>query len=320
MLRNASEAEVLRGKICLGILPVLIGSLMFLGCDDPPEDDDPPEIDSGIIDDNDASIIENDAGSGDETLEFIRIPAGSFTLSHNTGSGIHSSGDTITLEAFALKKTPVTVAEFERCVAAGACTSDHYYAGSPSSFCNYNRDYEDEDEDEDDRVPLSWKNHPMNCIDWFGAKQYCAWIGGRLPTEEEWEYASTHNGTTHLDTTYPWGNDAPTHCVTAQYNDEWKFCLGYAAAAAPGSRRWGTSDVSLHSPAGDSPLGLVDMSGNVLEWTSSLYGTNSSLSIRDHYVLKGASWYGSEIDLSVTNYSYDNHLALKPNYGFRCAK
>ena len=158
------------------------------------------EDDAGLIDD-DAGIIDDDAGTDApdagpiEEDGFINIPAGSFTLSHDTGS--YSSGDTVTLAAFKLGKTPVTVAEFKKCVETGKCKSDHYYTKSTISNCNYGDD--------------SKADHPMNCVDWYGAKEYCEWIGGRLPTEEEWEYAFTHNGTEHLNTAYPWGDDESQH-------------------------------------------------------------------------------------------------------------
>ena len=245
-------------------------------------------------------------GNGDCALQFVSIPAGSFTLSHATGS--HSSGDTVTLNAFLLKKTPVTVAEFEKCVAAGACTSEHYRTAADvdAAYCNYNRGN-------------AWKNHPMNCIDMYGAKEYCEWIGGlgRLPTEEEWEYAATHNGTKHLNTAYPWGNNAPQHCVTAQYYDfsTSTHCQGNSAAPMTNDGYEGTSDVSLHSPAGDSPLGLVDMSGNVSEWTASLYTNGSS-----DYILKGASWNGEVGELGVTWRYYTNPTYWTNSVGFRCAE
>ncbi len=307
MQRNTSAANVLfGGKICLGVLSVFIGSQLLIACGDP-ESDDEDEGGGG-------HVVQHDDG-------FINIPAGKFTLSHKTAN--HSSGDTVKLNAFALKKTPVTVAEFEKCVEAGACKSEHYYAYRAETgndgmvdtdMCNYNRG-------------ADWKNHPMNCISLDGAKEYCKWIGGRLPTEEEWEYASTHNGTKHLNTTYPWGDDAPQHCVTAQYalyydDDTQKYCQGNVAAPMPNKveahEAEGTSDVLIHSPAGDSPLGLVDMSGNVWEWTSSLYANNSGAKP----VVKGGSFYNEDKDLSVSLRAgaFPDHLAKSENYGLRCAK
>ena len=232
--------------------------------------------DAGI---EDASIVESDAGPIEDD-GFISIPAGSFTLSHDTGS--YSSGDTVTLAAFKLGKTPVTVVEFAKCVAAGECTSAHY---ATDKDCNY--------------VDDSKADHPMNCVDWYGAKEYCEWAGGRLPTEEEWEYASTHNGTEHLNTLYPWGDNSPTSS-TANYN----FNVD------------STTEVGRYSPAGDSPLGLVDMAGNVCEWTDSLYSSGSK-----SYILKGGCWNSDEAKLRVTYRDY-NFPTVKSytSYGFRCAE
>ncbi len=303
MPRNVSASNV-------SVLSILVGSLVFIACGGS-EKDDEPENDAGIvvvsdagmtendasIAENDAGIIEDDAGTADEPPEFISIPAGSYVLSHDTA--LYKEGDTVKLRAFALKKTPVTVAEFEKCIAAGACTSGNYRSGPDD--CNYKRGE-------------NWKNHPMNCINFDGAKEYCEWLGGRLPTEEEWEYAATHNGKKHLDTTYPWGNDEPVHCVTAQYLDS-TYCQGNAAAPASDEDLTGTSDVSLHSSAGDSPLGLVDMSGNVWEWTSSLYMSGSPF-----YAIKGGSWLYSGINLPITD-RINSLASFTNNYGgVRCAK
>ena len=239
------------------------------------------EVDSGIIDNTDAGVI-------DESIKFISIPAGSFVLSHKTR--LYNEGDTVTLSAFKLKTTPVTVAEFKKCVTAGACTAEHYtdtaadISADMSISCNYGN--------------LSRTNHPMNCMDWYAATEYCEWIGGRLPTEEEWEYASTHNGTKHLNTTYPWG-DAEPSSARANY---------YKTFSS-------TTEVGYFSPAGDSPLGLVDMSGNVWEWTNSLYYSD-----RYNRILKGGSWTDRVDFLDVTNRADAIPSLILKDIGVRCAR
>jgi formylglycine-generating enzyme required for sulfatase activity len=97
---------------------------------------------------------------------------------------------------------------------------------------------------------------------WDQAKTFCGWIGGRLPTAEEWEYAAKSGGSR----IYPWGNAAITGKL-ANYCD--KNCWatgkdadqddGYAATAPVGSY-----------PAGATAWGLFDMTGNVREWTSTV--------------------------------------------------
>ena len=157
-----------------------------------------------------------------------------------------------------------------------------------------------------------WLNHPMNCISWNGAKEYCDWIGGRLPSEEEWEYAATHNGTEHLNTKYPWG-DSASDASKANYN----YAKDYNYSGS-------TSAVGSYSPAGDSPLGLVDMVGNVWEWTTTPYTYKAKGSISSSwngYIIKGGAWKDTVVlFLSVTSRSADENMDWNNNFGFRCAR
>ena len=93
--------------------------------------------------------------------------------------------------------------------------------------------------------------HPINCVNWNLARAYCQSIGRDLPTEAQWEYAA--RGTDGRS--YPWGN------------------------AAPGSQLcWNRAPVPMTTcpvqsyPLGNSPFGLSDMEGNVVEWTLDWYG------------------------------------------------
>ena len=226
----------------------------------------------------------------------VKIPAGSFN------SSVSDAVNPVSVDAFVMAKTETTVEQFKACVDAGACTAENYRTPSTNLFCNYNRGE-------------SWLNHPMNCVNWYGANEYCAWIGGRLPTEDEWQYAATHNGTQALETTYPWGNDAPTHCVHATYND---YVSGSYDNACDGTTviPWddyvGTASVGTYS-AGNSPLGLQDMAGNVWEWTSSLRSAESS-----YYVVKGGSWDSGASNIPVSDRLYRVPDDWHNGVGFRC--
>jgi formylglycine-generating enzyme required for sulfatase activity len=99
----------------------------------------------------------------------------------------------------------------------------------------------------------SWQDaaladHPVTNVSWEQANAYARWAGGRLPTEAEWEYGC--QGPTEQE--YPWG-DAEPAAELSNFGDD----VG------------GTAAVGSH-PDGVSPFGLLDMSGNVWEWTSSL--------------------------------------------------
>lgn len=122
----------------------------------------------------------------------------------------------------------------------------------------------------------SKQNHPVTCVSWHDAMKFCVWAGVRLPSEAEWERASRgSNG--HL---YPWGNEAPNR-NRCNFNMNVKD----------------TTPVDTY-PKGATPEGLLDMAGNVWEWTSTKheaypYDEKDGREERDgeeERVLRGGSW------------------------------
>ena len=183
----------------------------------------------------------------------------------------------VTLSAYYMDLTEVTVAEYKKCVAAGQCAEPG--GDSTSSYCNW---------DSAGKTAKAGRDqHPVNCVNWTESQKYCKWRGGQvdvanaskydLPTEAQWEMAARgdceKNGKAASDDagckaamrTYPWGDQTPS-CTYAVMSDGGNGC-GKNTTAAVGSK-----------VAGDSPYGVHDMAGNVWEW------------VRDWY---SSSYYGS---------------------------
>jgi formylglycine-generating enzyme required for sulfatase activity len=173
--------------------------------------------------------------------EMILIPAGEFLMGSDLQKDEYAEKNerpqhTLYLPDYYLAKTPVTNAQYTAFVLA----TDH-------------------------NVPIVWtdgppprgeENHPVVGVSWSDAKDYCDWLsevtgrGYGLPSEAEWEKGA--RGTDGR--IYPWG-------------DQWDATR---CSAERGDQVDATS-VDAH-PAGASPYGLLDMAGNVWEWTRSLEG------------------------------------------------
>jgi formylglycine-generating enzyme required for sulfatase activity len=150
-------------------------------------------------------------------------------------------------------------------------------------------------------------NHPVEQITWFEARDFCAKRGARLPTEAEWEYAA--RGPDNL--VYPWGNSFDGNKVVYGHNS-------------------GNQTANVGSkPGGASWVGALDMSGNVWEWTSSLYkpypykaddGRESNSGTNGSRVLRGGSWRFLENFLRAASRDRSGPTGEVSYDGFRCAR
>lgn len=157
----------------------------------------------------------------------------------------------------------------------------------------------------------NFENYPINNVTWHGATAYCAWVGGRLPTEAEWELAAT-GGDGRL---YPWGSTEP---------DETTAVFGNPAFAT-------LQAVDSH-PQGVSPFGLFHMAGNVKEWVQDGYDpiyydrgetVNPVAPQANNYserVLRGGGYRSPAADLRATNREAERAVAFQgtSDIGFRC--
>jgi eukaryotic-like serine/threonine-protein kinase len=189
----------------------------------------------------------------------------------------------------------VTVAQYQSCVKAGACTVPRSTSDGIDSYYG-NPDY---------------ANYPVVLVNWNQASTYCKWAGRRLPSEAEWEKAA--RGTDGR--IYPWGNDDPTRDMMSYYA---KLYRTYEAGK---------------NFEGASPYGALDMVGNVWEWVNDWaqfdYYQNSPArnpsgpASGKARVVRGGAWLSWEKDLRVSNrawYYPDDNGDWFRALGFRCAR
>lgn len=185
---------------------------------------------------------------------WVQIEGGQFEIGMD-GDRRAGPAHSVSLPSYWIRKTEITVAEYGACVEAGVCAGDP--PDSVPKRCNWQHRAERGD-------------HPMNCLDWSMASTYCRWVGARLATESEWEFAATSRGTRGP---YPWGQDPPT-CT-----------LAHSKGCAPETTRPVCS-----VPAGNTEQGLCDMAGNAYEWTLDAFKDN----YEDHPTNGGATLVSSE--------------------------
>jgi formylglycine-generating enzyme required for sulfatase activity len=186
-----------------------------------------------------------------EPLVWISIKGGTFVQgqNNNTDHMEESPAHQVTVPSFEIMKNEVTMAQYAACMKEGPCTAPGVdTADNDDKGCNW-------------CVEGTW-DHPVNCVDWNQADAYCKWIGARLPTESEWEYAARSGG--KEPGTYPWGEQEPTCDYAVFWEDGVPPTENYGCKTG---RTWPICS----KPLGDTEQGLCDMAGNVQEWNQDWY-------------------------------------------------
>jgi len=224
----------------------------------------------------------------------VRIPAGDFRMGSDDRLADEGPQHTVRLDDYFIDRYEVTNLQYQAFIEATARRApDHF---------------------EQRALPPGKADHPVTFVTWFDARDYCAWAGKRLPSEQEWEKAA--RGTQAR--IFPWGDEFDIRAANTPVR--WAR-LGREGDTAPIGA----------FPAGASPYGLQDMSGNVWEWTASWYlphpgNTAKSENFGEIYkVLKGGSWwdcsfYKCGISAPTFNRSFFNARVKNATFGFRCAK
>ncbi|MBT5872805.1 MAG: SUMF1/EgtB/PvdO family nonheme iron enzyme, partial [Candidatus Latescibacteria bacterium] len=242
----------------------------------------------------------------DREMLLVGIPGGTFEMGDREGLGdddelpVHA----VTVFDFRMSAHEVTVAQF-------------------ASFLNLvgNKQQEGvvwfDSADEDAQIGKingrfvprdGTENMPITEVSWFGAQAFSAWIGGRLPTEAEWEFAARNRG---QNIRYPTGDSLSSMVANlsgVSGEDEWE-------PASP---------VGSFPP---TPLGLYDMAGNVWEWCQDWYAGEYYARSRDTNpagppsgrakILRGGSWFDTPESGRVSYRSWNVPTDSRFNVGFR---
>ena len=223
----------------------------------------------------------------------LRIPGGRFTMgsANPRAPANERPARPLTLPAFWIDRTEVSVGAYRACVDAGVCP----HPARTSAACTFD---------------LGDADLPISCVHWRDADAYCRFAGKRLPTEREWEYAARGP----YATPFPWGMaPACANGVTLINEQSAKSC---AAALHP--LRVGVR------PGGASTFGVLDMSGNVEEWTADWYvellGPGPAPRSGAAHVLRGGGWMSPPSASRTTSRNWGSALEAGPNVGLRCAK
>jgi formylglycine-generating enzyme required for sulfatase activity len=212
----------------------------------------------------------------------------------------------VTLSSFWIDQYEVTLAEWQACASQGRCEALPTHCLNPL----YDR-------------PDYTNRFPAICVTWSQASNYCQGIGGRLPTEAEWEKSAA--GTQAAK--WAWGESSPD-CSDANFRLASLYC-------APGVKSVGWYVDSVSS------FGLYDVNGNVFEWTADWYdadfyasspavdpfknsgectmGIGNPPAECDFKVLRGGSYNTTESTIRNASRSFGLPTLVDSNIGFRCA-
>lgn len=249
-------------------------------------------------------------GARPET-EMSSMPGGTFVMGAEDLDSMTSPAHERTVAPFSIDRTEVTARAYDACIAAGVCEAVENNGGPGQNSGS-----------------TDFLDFPVNYVTFDQASQFCEWMGKRIPTETEWEYAA--GGA--LGYLYPWGSGPPA----------WQACT--TASAGVGEAPASVDDLEYDYDHGckvkefpPGAHGLYDMAGGVWEFvdapwcaysseTESGYfeGNNSLLTCIEGPVLRGSGFTTSlgPITVRVSYRELGSGAAVNGHQGvgFRCAK
>ncbi len=237
------------------------------------------------------TLNENLSENPYEFDEMVYIPAGKAIIGSFNGETDEAPQREVYVSGFYIDKYEVTNAQYKRFVdATGRKPPENII--NPEYTVWQNGTYPEE---------LAY--HPVVNVTWYDARDYCKWIGKRLPTNIEWEKAARGP----YGNIYPWGNE---------------FFEGYANLYIKGISYEKRKTVPVGTfTKSKSFYGIYDMAGNAWEWTDSIIDKENTNNMNKK-IVKGGGW-GFNGNKYTSRSSYN--LYFSPDYtsnclGFRCAK
>lgn len=246
-------------------------------------------------------------------FSWTTIPAGYFPIGSDKEQDRYASDiekkHTLYLPEYHIASIPVTVAQFRHFVAATHYRTTAEKQGWAADWTGATwrpkeGAYWEHPHGSNSDVR---ENHPVTCISWYDAIEFCKWAVVRLPTEAEWEKAAGYDSNSQTKYIYPWGDELPdnTRCnFNLQVGD--------------------TTAIDRYPPGAN---GMYGMAGNVWEWTSSLYkeypyeaDDRENLQALGERVLRGGSWYQEARYIRCAHRHWHTQDATVSDIGFRvCA-
>jgi ergothioneine biosynthesis protein EgtB len=243
--------------------------------------------------------------------EMIQIRAGEFEMGSNSLDALDNerSAHKVYLDTYSIDRYPVTCKQYRIFMEAGGYKNPQWWSKAGWKWL----------QKEQVTKPLYWEdnpawyNNPVWGVSWYEAEAYAKFVGKRLPTEAEWEKASSWDEKLKRRRIYPWGDKQPTleHCNHNNIQGQ-------------------TTPVNAYV-LGQSAYGLYDTLGNVWEWTDSWFnsykgfqhypykGFSQVYFDNQHKVLKGGSWATRPWALRSSFRNWYHPHMRQMFAGFRCA-
>jgi formylglycine-generating enzyme required for sulfatase activity len=212
----------------------------------------------------------------------VPVPGGTFMMGSDSGAPDQRPAQEVPVGPLAVDRFEVTNAQYQRFVEETGHAAPTGWTGA--------------------RFANGRAMHPVTQVTWEDAVAYAAWLGKRLPSEAEWEYAARGPE----GRLYPWGDEPDAQRANV---------LGNLGPGEGGD----TMVVGSH-PQDATPLGILDLAGNVREWTADRYALYhvplNPPSEGNRIAVRGASW--NTYHDTATSRGWEEGAA--PDLGFRCVK